>query len=211
VTVKRIRHLRPAASTELRSPLPIHSSHSRSLPLRHLQARRSAPPLPQHLAQVRPRPFRSLPRPRSLLAPGKALTALKAADCPNPIVAGRSARIERADTATGLMMLAGDFASNGEAPRLGAPTEDLFVLGFAGRAAASTATFTGDEARPVVTAAVDKGASGGPVFDRSGALVGVVAPIAGEPDRARTFEGLPLGACPSSGGIFVTNLIPFEA
>jgi hypothetical protein len=134
----------------------------------------------------------------SLLAPGKALTALKAADCPNPIVAGKSARIERADTATGLMMLAGDFASNGEAPRLGAPTEDLFVLGFAGRAAASTATFTGDEARPVVTAAVDKGASGGPVFDRSGALVGVVAPIAGEPDRARTFEGLPLGARPDS-------------
>jgi hypothetical protein len=175
----------------LRSPLPIHSSHSRSLPLRHLQARRSAPPLPQHLAQVRPRPFRSLPRPRSLLAPGKALTALKAADCPNPIVAGKSVRIERADTATGLMMLAGDFASNGEAPRLGAPTEDLFVLGFAGRAAASTATFTGDEARPVVTAAVDKGASGGPVFDRSGALVGAwcrspASPIA--PGPAKDFR-----------------------
>jgi hypothetical protein len=38
--------------------------------------------------EVRPRPFRSLLRPRSLLAPGKALIALKAADCPNPIVAG---------------------------------------------------------------------------------------------------------------------------
>ena len=34
-----------------------------------------------------------------------------------------------------------------------------------------------------MTAAVDKGASGGPVFDRSGALVGLVAPIAGEPRR----------------------------
>jgi len=35
----------------------------------------------------------------------------------------------------------------------------------------------------VVTAAVNKGASGGPVFDRSGALVSLVAPIAGEPKR----------------------------
>ena len=34
-----------------------------------------------------------------------------------------------------------------------------------------------------MTAAVDKGASGGPVFDRRGALVGLVAPIAGEPKR----------------------------
>jgi hypothetical protein len=81
-------------------------------------------------------------------------------------------------------MLSGDFASNGEAPRLGAPREDLVVLGFAGaRVAASSASFTGGEGAPVVTAAVDKGASGGPVFDRAGALVGLVAPIAGEPRR----------------------------
>ena len=93
-------------------------------------------------------------------------------------------RIERADAATGLVILAGDFASNGGAPRLGSPAQDLVVLGFAGpRLAASSASFTGGEAAPVVTAAVDKGASGGPVFDRSGALVGLVAPIAGEPKR----------------------------
>ena len=35
-----------------------------------------------------------------------------------------------------------------------------------------------------MTAAVDKGASGGPVFNRSGALVGLVAPIAGEPSAS---------------------------
>ena len=126
------------------------------------------------------------------MAPGKALTALKADDCPHPTVAGKPVRIERADAATGLAMLAGDFASNGGAPRLGAPGEDLVVLGFAGpRVAASSASFTGGEARPVVTAAVDKGASGGPVFDRSGALVGLVAPIAGEPKRV---AGLALAA-----------------
>ena len=119
-----------------------------------------------------------------VVAPGKALTALKADDCPHPTVAGKPVRIERADAATGLAMLAGDFASNGEAPRLGSPAQDLVILGFSGpRLAASSASFASGEARPVVIAAVDKGASGGPVFDRRGALVGLVAPIVGEPKR----------------------------
>lgn len=127
-----------------------------------------------------------------VVAPGKALTALKASDCPNPIVAGKPVRIERADAATGLVMLAGDFAANGEAPRLGAPAQDLVVLGFAGqRLAASSASFAGDAARPVVTASVDKSAGGGPVFDRSGTLVGLMAPIADEPKRV---AGLALAA-----------------
>ena len=83
-----------------------------------------------------------------IIAPGKALTALKADDCPYPTVAGKPVRIERADAATGLAMIAGDFTSNGEAPRLGASTQDLVILGFAGpRLAASSASFTGDEAR----------------------------------------------------------------
>ena len=119
-----------------------------------------------------------------VVAPGKALTALKADDCPHPTVAGKPVRIERADAGTGLVILAGDFVSNGGAPRLGSPAQDLVILGFSGpRVAASSASFTGGEAAPVVTAAVDKGASGGPVFDRSGALVGLVVPIAGEPKR----------------------------
>ena len=127
-----------------------------------------------------------------VVAPGKALTALKADDCPHPTVAGKPVRIERADAATGLAIIAGDFAANGGAPRLGAPREDLVVLGFDGsRLAASSASLTGGEAAPVVTAAVDKGASGGPVFDRRGALVGLVAPIAGEPKRV---AGLALAA-----------------
>jgi hypothetical protein len=136
----------------------------------------ASPPLPP-----------SVPQPAAtalVVAPGKALTALKADDCPHPTVAGKPVRIERADTATGLAMLAGDFTSNGGAPRLGAPRDDLVVLGFDGsRLAASSASFAGGDKRPVATAAVNKGASGGPVFDRSGALVGLVAPITGEPKR----------------------------
>ncbi len=134
-----------------------------------------------------PAPHPPVPQPAAtalVVAPGKALTALKADDCPHPTVAGKRVRIERADAATGLVILAGDFASNGGAPRLGSPAQDLVVLGFDGpRLAASSASFTGGEAAPVVTAAMDKGASGGPVFDRRGALVGLVAPIVGQPKR----------------------------
>ena len=71
-----------------------------------------------------PAPPPPVPQPAAtalVVAPGKALTALKADDCPHPTVAGKPVRIERADAATGLAMLAGDFASNGGAPRLGAP------------------------------------------------------------------------------------------
>jgi peptidoglycan hydrolase-like protein with peptidoglycan-binding domain len=130
-----------------------------------------APPVPQPAATA------------LVVTPGKALTALNADDCLHPIVAGKPVRIERADAASGLTLLAGDFVSDAGAPRLGLPREDLVVLGFDGpRVTASSASFTGG-ARPVVTAAVDKGASGGPVFDRSGALVGLVAPITGDPRR----------------------------
>jgi peptidoglycan hydrolase-like protein with peptidoglycan-binding domain len=119
-----------------------------------------------------------------IVAPGKAVTALKGDDCPNPTVAGKPVRIERTDAVTGLAMLAGSFASNGSAPRLGSPAQDLVILGFSGpRLAASSASFAGDQARPIVTAALDKSAGGAPAFDRTGALVGLVAPIAGEPKR----------------------------
>ena len=119
-----------------------------------------------------------------VIAPGKALTALKADDCPNPTVAGKRVRIERADVATGLAVLTGDFTSNAKAPRLGEPAQDLVILEFDGpRLAASAGNFAGGEARPVVIAAVGKSAGGGPAFDRSGALVGVVAPLASEPKR----------------------------
>ena len=66
-----------------------------------------------------------------VIAPGKALTALEARDCPNPTVAGKPVRIERADAATGLALIAGDFSSKGAAPRFGEPAQDLVVLGFA--------------------------------------------------------------------------------
>ena len=53
-----------------------------------------------------------------IIAPGKALTALKPDLCPNPVLGGKPARFERTD-ATGLAILAGEFGgkARGAAPR----------------------------------------------------------------------------------------------
>ena len=117
-----------------------------------------------------------------VVAPGKALTALKPDDCPAPNIGGKSARFERTDP-TGLAILAGDFAGKAEPPSLGAVSPDLVVLSASGeRVAADTATLV-SEAPPIAIASLEKSASGAPAFDRSGALAGLIAPIADEPKR----------------------------
>ena len=142
------------------------------------------PPADASDSSAKPPPGPLLTATALVVSPGEALTALKADDCPSASVGGKSVRFERTDAATGLAIIAGDFGSKGEAPRLGALTPDLVVLSFAGRRiAASSASLGGDEARPIVFAAVEKSAGGGPVFDRDGALIGLIAPIAEEPKR----------------------------
>ncbi len=137
-----------------------------------------------------------------VVAPGKALTALKVDNCSNAMVGGKPVRFERTDAATGLAMVAGDFGANGEAPRFGTPGPDLVVLGFAGsRLTANPASLAGGGARPAVVAAVETSGSGGPVFDRRGSLVGLIAPIAGEPKRV---AGVTLAA---SHAIIAPNVI----
>jgi hypothetical protein len=117
------------------------------------------------------------------VAPGRALTALKPGDCPNPSVAGKPARFERSDAATGLALLSGDFGAKAEPPPKGSPGPDLVVLNAdGGRVAAIAATLSAAE-KPTVFASLDKTAAGGPAFDRSGGLAGLVAPIAEEPKR----------------------------
>ncbi len=130
------------------------------------------------------RPFAPEPVATALVvAPGKALTALKPEACPNPMVDGKPARFERSDPATGLAILAGAFAADGEAPRLGALSPDLVVLSVSGeRVAANSATLASD-APPIASAPLEKSASGAPAFDRTGGLAGLIAPIADEPRR----------------------------
>jgi peptidoglycan hydrolase-like protein with peptidoglycan-binding domain len=127
-----------------------------------------------------------------VVAPGKALTVLKAEDCADPTVDGQPVRFERADAAAGLALISGDFAPAGLAPRLGAPAPDLVVLAFAGSGVAATpASLVGNAARPLVVASLETSAAGAPVFDRGDGLVSLVAPIAETPKRV---AGIPLAA-----------------
>jgi hypothetical protein len=119
-----------------------------------------------------------------VIAPSEALTALKPDDCPNANVAGRPVRFARTDAATGLAILAGDFGAKGERPSLGALSPDLVALSSTSDGVTANAVvLTGDSARPVVIAPLERSASGGPMFDRQGSLAGLVAPIADEPKR----------------------------
>ena len=140
----------------------------------------TSPPPPRPTAPAAP------PAPNAtalIIAPGKALTALKPADCPNPVVGGKPARFQRTDAATGLAILEGAFDGKAEAPRLGALSSDLVVLSAAGERVAANAATLESDAPPVAVAPLEKSASGAPAFDRSGALAGLIAPITQEPKR----------------------------
>ena len=127
-----------------------------------------------------PKPFATA----LVIGPGRALTALNPADCPNASIGGKPVRFERADPSTGLAILAGDFAATGDPPRLGGLKPDLIVLSTGGDGvAANSASLAGDGAKPLVIASLEKGASGGPAFDREGGLAGLIAPISDEPKR----------------------------
>ena len=67
-----------------------------------------------------------------------------------------------------------------------------------------------DAKRPIVVASLDAGAGGGPLFDRTGRLVGLVAPVADAPKRVAgvalaspypVIEADAIGAFLGGGGI----------
>jgi hypothetical protein len=124
------------------------------------------------------------------VAPGQALTALPVVACADLAVDGKPARILRADAPSGLTLIGGEFGPAASAPTLVGGATDLVALSLA-PAAVGTSTL---EASPgaaapagegtfAIVAALAKSASGAPVFDRHGALAGVVASIKDEPRR----------------------------
>lgn len=126
-----------------------------------------------------------------IVAPGQALTAIVGAECANPTVDGKPAKSLRADAATGLMLLAGDFGAGAPPPSYGAGSGELLALSIEPgatpgkttlEASAATPTPAG-EGRQAILAALTKSASGAPLFDRTGALEALVAPIKDEPKR----------------------------
>ncbi len=130
-----------------------------------------------------------------VVAPGQALTAMAAAECVNATVDGKPAKIVRADAASGLALLAGDFSPAGTPPRIGAAAGELVALSLSEGAErsdgspgkpkleASAAILSGGEGAQMVVAALTKHGTGAPVFDRRGGLAALVAPIRSEPPR----------------------------
>ena len=122
------------------------------------------------------------------VAPGEALTALPAS-CAEPLVDGKPAKVLRADAASGLTLIGGEFGAGARAPTVASGATDLVALSLSTAAGKPTLEASPGAAAPIgegtfaIVAALTKSASGAPVFDRQGALAGIVAPIKDEPRR----------------------------
>lgn len=127
-----------------------------------------------------------------IVAAGEALTALDSAACPHPSVDGKPAKYLREDKQAGLSLIGAGFAGKPPATPLAvAPlSDDLVALTYAADpagakpslqvAAVAPLAEAKDAAKPLLVASFPQNAVGSPVFDRGGALVGVVAPAAAE-------------------------------
>lgn len=153
-------------------------------------------------------PFSTAPMPAAVVAPaspakpalaasglvvaaGQALTALDSAACPHPSVDGKPAKYLREDKQAGLSLIGAGFAASPPAPLAVARlSDDLVALTYAADASgakpalqvAAVAPLAGaaDAAQPLLVASLPQNAAGSPVFDRSGALVAIVARAAAE-------------------------------
>jgi peptidoglycan hydrolase-like protein with peptidoglycan-binding domain len=154
------------------------------------------------------------------VAPGRALTALPVVACADLAVDGKPAKILRADAPSGLTLIGGEFGADARAPALAGDATDLIALSLSPAAGKPALEASPGAAAPIgegafaIVAALTKSASGAPVFDRQGALAGVVAPIKDEPRRVgavaivephrligaetvAAFLGVPLAATPA--------------
>ncbi len=119
-----------------------------------------------------------------VVAPGVAVTALDPAGCKTPTIEGKPARY--LDSGAPLLRLGGDFGAGATAIPVGDDSDDLVALSLAGGGAhptleaATAASVPGAQGK--VLAAL--GASGGPLFDRQGRVVGFVAPAGRVESRA---------------------------
>jgi hypothetical protein len=131
-----------------------------------------------------------------VIAAGKVLTVAAVESCADATVSGRPARLERADKPAGLAILdVPGLKGPSPAPSLGARPANgaaLLVVGYApglpGSGGSATLSVGPGEARvPADTdqlrilAPLQTGGAGTPVFDRGGALVGLVGAMPQEP------------------------------
>jgi peptidoglycan hydrolase-like protein with peptidoglycan-binding domain len=173
------------------------------------------PPSPPPLAQPGA-PFAT----GVVVAPGKVITVAAVDGCGEASIGGRPARVEKSDKASGLALL--DVPGVKGVPaslRAGAAPADgagLLLLAFAPASgpdpvlgvAPGEARVPSDGKTLRVLAALQKGGAGSPVFDRSGALVGLVATVAQEP---RLVAGLvPAASYPVAGASDVLRIAAIQ-
>ena len=133
-----------------------------------------------------------------IVAPGVAVTALDPAECKAPIVAGKPARFLPGEGP--LVRLGGEFGAGASAPPLATAGAELVAL-----------TLRGGEPKPVLAVSLAQGiaggkaigafapsASGAPLFDRQGRLVGFVARVEVSPRRAGVALAAPHAIIPAS-------------
>jgi len=131
-----------------------------------------------------------------VVAPGVAVTALDASQCKTPTVSGKPARF--LDAQGPLARLGGEFGAGAAAIPHGEAVSDLVALSLSGsRPTLEVAAVTPLGADKVI-AALGPAASGAPLFDRQGRLVGFVGRVVSGPRRAGVALAAPHATIPAS-------------
>lgn len=133
-----------------------------------------------------------------IVAPGVAVTALDPAACKAPMIGGKPARFLPGEGP--LARLRGEFGAGAQAPPLASGQGELVAL-----------SLRGGEPKPVLAVSLAHGAaagkvigafapsaSGAPLFDRQGRLVGFVARVEASPRRAGVALAAPHAIIPAS-------------
>jgi hypothetical protein len=133
-----------------------------------------------------------------IVAPGVAVTALDPAECKTPTVAGKPARYLPGGGV--LVRLGGEFGANASAPPVAPGEGELVALSLRGGAPQPALAVSLARGAPggMVIGAFAPSASGAPLFDRHGRLVGFVGRIKVSPHRAGVALAAPHAIIPAS-------------
>jgi len=131
-----------------------------------------------------------------VVAPGLAVTALDASQCKAPTVSGKPARF--LDAQGPLARLGGEFGAGAAAIPQGEAASDLVALSLAGARPTLEVSAVTPLGADKVIAALGPAASGAPLFDRQGRLVGFVGPVKAGPRRAGVALAAPHATIPAS-------------
>lgn len=122
-----------------------------------------------------------------VVGPDRVLTSAKAlAGCADPSIGGTAARIAASDPASGLAFLEwarpeGKATSTGPTARAAEPPDGEALVVLSAESGGAVAAAPGEALGAGVSAPLQPGAGGAPVFDRSGNLVGLVASFPASP------------------------------